>query len=261
MRISRWMKRLVILDLFLLCLLFFLRAGKAQVLSAQSCRVGETTQGNGVMSTNGQCLNEENQNGRYKQAALSEGVQTEEKKIALTFDDGPHPYYTEELLDGLEQRGVRATFFVTGENASLHPEVIERMAKEGHLIGNHTYSHIQLKQDNREEFKQELISTNEIISGITGENVCFVRPPYGIWDKELEKELSMIPVLWTIDPLDWCSDNAACIADKVICKAKENDIILLHDYYRSSVEAALTVIDALQQQGYVFVTVDEILFD
>lgn len=176
-------------------------------------------------------------------------------------DDGPHPYYTEQLLDGLEQRGVRATFFVTGENASLHPEVIERMAREGHVIGNHTYSHIQLKQDNREEFKQELVSTNEIIREITGENVCFVRPPYGVWDKALESELSMIPVLWTIDPLDWCSDNAACIADKVICKAKENDIILLHDYYKSSVEAALTVIDALQQQGYVFVTVDEILFD
>lgn len=237
MRISRWMKRLVILDLFLLCLLFFLRAGnnKAVLTESHQSMSGSTY--------------------------AAEQYQNVEKKIALTFDDGPHPYYTEQLLDGLEQRGVRATFFVTGENASLHPAVIERMAKEGHLIGNHTYSHIQLKQDNREEFKQELISTNEIISGITGENVCFVRPPYGIWDKGLEKELSMIPVLWTIDPLDWCSDNAACIADKVICKAKENDIILLHDYYRSSVEAALTVIDALQQQGYVFVTVEEILFD
>lgn len=237
MRISRWMKRLVILDLFLLCLLFFLRAGnnKAVLTESHQSMSGSTY--------------------------AAEQYQNVEKKIALTFDDGPHPYYTEQLLDGLEQRGVRATFFVTGENASLHPEVIERMAKEGHLIGNHTYSHIQLKQDNREEFKQELILTNEIIREITGENVCFVRPPYGIWDKGLEKELSMIPVLWTIDPLDWCSDNAACIADKVICKAKENDIILLHDYYRSSVEAALTVIDALQQQGYVFVTVDEILFD
>lgn len=237
MRISRWMKRLVILDLFLLCLLFFLRAGnpKAVLTGSHQSMSGSTY--------------------------AAEQYQNVEKKIALTFDDGPHPYYTEQLLDGLEQRGVRATFFVTGENASLHPEVIERMAREGHVIGNHTYSHIQLKQDNREEFKQELVSTNEIIREITGENVCFVRPPYGVWDKALESELSMIPVLWTIDPLDWCSDNAACIADKVICKAKENDIILLHDYYKSSVEAALTVIDALQQQGYVFVTVDEILFD
>ncbi len=256
MRISRWMKRLVILDLFLLCLLFFLRAGKAQVLSAQSCWVGKMTQENGVMSTDGQYLNGENKNGGYKQDA-----QEEEKKIALTFDDGPHPVYTERLLEGLKKRGVTATFFVTGEHAKLHPELIARMAEEGHVIGNHTYSHMQLKQDNREKFKQELVATNEIIRRITGESVCFVRPPYGIWDKKLESELSMLPVLWTIDPLDWCSDNAECIAEQIIQKAKENDIILLHDYYSSSVEAALKVVDALQQQGFVFVGVEEILFD
>lgn len=189
------------------------------------------------------------------------GIEEKRGKIALTFDDGPHPFYTEQLLDGLKKRGVKATFFVTGEHAELHPEVIKRMSEEGHLIGNHTYSHIQLKESNREKFREELIKTNEIITGITGEEVLYVRPPYGTWDKKFETELNMFPVLWTVDPLDWCSTSVAGIADKVIAKAGENDIILMHDYYETSVTAALAVVDDLQKKGYEFVTVEEILFD
>lgn len=185
----------------------------------------------------------------------------EKGKIALTFDDGPHPYYTEQLLDGLKERGVHATFFVTGEHAEMHPEVIKRMQEEGHLIGNHTFSHIQLRSDNREEFKNQLIKTNEIIKNITGEEVQYVRPPYGTWDKKFETELNMFPVLWTIDPLDWCSSNVEGIRNRVVSKAKENGIILMHDYFPSTVTAALEVVDELQAQGYEFVTVEEILFD
>lgn len=183
------------------------------------------------------------------------------KKIALTFDDGPHPKYTEQLLDGLKERNVVATFFVTGENAENYPEIIQREQAEGHLIGNHTYSHIQLTSRNREIFREELVKTNEILEEITGEKVSFVRPPYGSWDKSFEKELNMFPVLWNIDPLDWCSYNAECIAAKVVEKAGDGDIILLHDYYDTSVTAALEVVDTLQKRGFQFVTVEEILFD
>ena len=183
------------------------------------------------------------------------------KKIAITFDDGPHPCYTEQLLDGLKERGVVATFFVTGEHAELHPEVIARMQEEGHLIGNHTYSHIQLTKSNRETFKEELIKTNEILKEITGEEVQYVRPPYGSWDKSFEKELNMFPVLWTVDPLDWSSRNVGRITEKIINKTRENDIILMHDYYDTSVTAALKAIDELMEEGYTFVTVEEILFD
>lgn len=146
------------------------------------------------------------------------------KKIAITFDDGPHPCYTEQLLDGLKERGVVATFFVTGEHAELHPEVIARMQEEGHLIGNHTYSHIQLTKSNRETFKEELIKTNEILKEITGEEVQYVRPPYGSWDKSFEKELNMFPVLWTVDPLDWCSKNVGCITEKIVSARKTRKI-------------------------------------
>lgn len=183
------------------------------------------------------------------------------KKVALTFDDGPHPYYTEQLLDGLKKRGVKATFFVTGEHAALHPEVVLRMSTEGHLIGNHTYSHLQLREGNLEVFKEELIKTSELLKEITGKEVEYVRPPYGTWDKSIESQLNMIPVLWTVDPLDWCSSNAANVTKKVLNEVEEDDIILLHDYYDSSVTAALKIVDELLKQGYVFVTVDEILFE
>lgn len=185
----------------------------------------------------------------------------EQQKVALTFDDGPHPYYTEQLLDGLKERGVHATFFVTGEHAKLHPDIIKRMYEEGHLIGNHTYSHIQLTKNNREKFKEELVQTSEVIQEITGEEVIYVRPPYGTWDKKLEEELNMIPVLWTVDTLDWCSKSSSSIVNKIVCKVDDNDIILMHDYYDTSVTAALQAIDRLLKEGYEFVTVDEILFD
>lgn len=188
-------------------------------------------------------------------------AEAEIRKIAITFDDGPHPSYTAQLLDGLKERGIHATFFVTGEHAEANPEIIKRMQEEGHLIGNHTYSHIQLTEKNREIFREELIRTNEIIEEITGEEVQYVRPPYGSWDKSFEKELNMFPVLWNVDPLDWCSKNAACITRKIVSKAEENDIILMHDYYETSVTAALRAIDELMEGGYTFVTVEEILFD
>ncbi len=186
---------------------------------------------------------------------------SEQKKIALTFDDGPHPFYTEQLLDGLKERGVVVTFFVTGEHADLHPDIIKRMQEEGHLIGNHTYSHIQLRQGNRQEFEEELRLTSQVIEEITGAETLYVRPPYGSWDKSLEKELNMIPVLWTVDPLDWCSDDVGSIVRRVTGIVDENDIILMHDYFATSVTAALQIVDELLAQGYSFVTVEELLFE
>lgn len=182
-------------------------------------------------------------------------------KIAITFDDGPIPGYTEKLLDGLQKRNVSATFFVMGKNAKAHPELIKRMQEEGHMIGNHTYSHLQLTKKNEEEFIEEVKETNEVIKAITGETTTYVRPPYGLWSKKCDKELNMFPVLWTVDPRDWCTSNANKVVCRVVGKVKENDIILMHDGYDSSVLAALEIIDTLQEQGYEFVTVDEILFD
>lgn len=185
----------------------------------------------------------------------------EPRKVALTFDDGPHYAYTKILLDGLKEREVVATFFVTGEHAALHPDLVLRMHNEGHLIGNHTYSHIALRHDNREEYKEELLLTSQVLEEITGEEVLFVRPPYGSWDKVFEEELNMIPVLWTVDPLDWCSSSVECIVQNTLCDVEENDIILMHDYFETSVTAALEIVDRLLEEGFTFVTVEEILFE
>ncbi len=194
-------------------------------------------------------------------AGQSDPYRELKKKVALTFDDGPHPDYTPKLLDGLKERGAHATFFVMGKQAEQYPELIERMAEEGHLIGNHTYSHLQLKKSNREEFKAELTKTSDIVKDITGKELQYVRPPYGTWEKAFETELNMFPVLWTIDPLDWCKNDAACIVQNVLSKVQEDAVILMHDQYDSSVKAALQIVDTLQKEGYEFVTVDQLVED
>ena len=181
------------------------------------------------------------------------------KKIALTFDDGPHPIYTPELLEGLRERGVAVTFFVTGANATLYPELIAQMQEDGHVVGNHTYHHVQLSSVGEEIFLQELRETNRVLEGILEEDVLYVRPPFGDWTKSIEKEINMFPVLWDIDPLDWCTGNTSQIVKKVLDNVEDNSIVLMHDEYATSVEAALQIVDELLEDGYQFVTVEEIL--
>ena len=185
----------------------------------------------------------------------------EAPKIALTFDDGPSTAWTPALLDGLKERGVKATFFLIGENADKNPEIVKRMAEEGHLIGNHTYHHVELTKVSENEARLELADTSAAIVRITGKEPEYMRPPFGAWQRKLEQEIQMLPVLWTIDPLDWTTENQDEIVNKVVTEAEENDIILLHDCYKSSIEAGLRIVDILQEEGFVFVTVDELLLN
>ena len=180
-------------------------------------------------------------------------------RVALTFDDGPSKLMTPQLLDGLEKRGVKATFFLIGEYAEENQELVKRMSEAGHLIGNHTYHHVQLKDLGKEEVKREIDETNDLLEQITGNRPQFLRPPFGAWDKTLEKKVNMIPVMWDVDPLDWCREDVDCIVKSVVEHVKDNDIILLHDSYATSVTAALQIIDILQALGYEFVTVDELM--
>lgn len=185
----------------------------------------------------------------------------EAPKIALTFDDGPSAAWTPTLLDGLKERGVKATFFLIGENADKNPEIVKRMAEEGHLIGNHTYHHVELTKVSENEARLELADTSAVIVRITGKEPEYMRPPFGAWQRKLEQEIQMLPVLWTIDPLDWTTENQDEIVNKVVTEAEENDIILLHDCYKSSIEAGLRIVDILQEEGFMFVTVDELLLN
>lgn len=185
----------------------------------------------------------------------------EAPKIALTFDDGPSTAWTPALLDGLKERGVKATFFLIGENADKNPEIVKRMAEEEHLIGNHTYHHVELTKVSENEARLELADTSAVIVRITGKEPEYMRPPFGAWQRKLEQEIQMLPVLWTIDPLDWTTENQDEIVNKVVTEAGENDIILLHDCYKSSIEAGLRIVDILQEEGFMFVTVDELLLN
>lgn len=182
-------------------------------------------------------------------------------KVALTFDDGPHPVYTPQLLDGLKERGVHATFFVVGKNILGNEALLKRMETEGHLIGNHTYSHVKLSELDIARACAEVEKTNALICEVTGKEPEFIRPPFGEWKKAMECSFEMIPVLWDVDPLDWTTKNTALVVERVLKDTKPGDIILLHDYYQSSVDAALEIVDALTERGYKFVTVDELILE
>ena len=188
-------------------------------------------------------------------------LQKEVKMIALTFDDGPHPVYTKMLLDGLLERGVKATFFVVGKNIPGNEDLIARMEEEGHLIGNHTYDHVKICDLKQEDACYQVEQTSALVREITGHDTEFVRPPFGIWNSDLECSFVMIPVLWNVDPLDWTTSNTSLVVQRVIKETEDQDIILLHDFYKSSVEAALQIVDKLKEKGYEFVTVDKLILE
>ncbi len=187
----------------------------------------------------------------------------EKPKIAITFDDGPNTCFTPQLLDGLRERKIKATFFLLGQNMETeeNKEIVHRMYQEGHLIGNHTYHHLEIPKLSTQDAVKEIKDTETMIEEITGEKSGYFRPPYGSWDKEMETYLSVIPIFWTVDPRDWESKNKEEIVNRVVTEAKENDIILLHDCYGTSVEAALEIIDILQEKGFEFVTVEQLIMD
>lgn len=183
------------------------------------------------------------------------------KVVAITFDDGPHGTNTLTLLNELRKRNVKATFFLVGERIYGNEDIVLMMYRDGHAIGNHTYSHQNLTIIKQEEAAKEIFDTNELISSITGKEVTYIRPPCGFWNEELFESVDMIPVFWDVDPKDWCTKNVNTIVENVINNVDDGDIILFHDIYETSVVAALEVIDRLTDMGYVFVTVDEIILD
>lgn len=192
---------------------------------------------------------------------LPEEKKTEKKRIALTFDDGPHPIYTPQMLELLKEEQVPATFFLLGENVELYGNLVKEIAKEGHLIGNHTYHHVQITSLSLEEACKEIQETSDLIEELTGTGTEYVRPPFGTWNEELEERLNLIPVMWSIDTKDWTTQNVDWIVRETVKHAEDHDIILMHDSYQSTVDAVKRVIEQLEAEGFEFVTVDEIIMD
>lgn len=183
----------------------------------------------------------------------------EEKLIAITFDDGPRRETTERLLDGLEERDARATFFLIGRQIEGNEDLVERMQAEGHQVGSHTWSHTRLTGVSADTLRQEVGRTEEALEDLLGPGSYWLRPPYGAVDAA-DRDLIQTPMIkWSIDPRDWEKLDTAQVTAAVLKAAAPNQIILLHDIYPTSVDAAMAVVDALQGEGYRFVTVAELL--
>lgn len=192
-------------------------------------------------------------------AASQKQEQTEQTKlIALTFDDGPGQY-TGKLLDALAQRNVKVTFFILGCNAQIYPDTVRRAYNEGHQIANHTYSHGVLTGQSDEKVKSEITKTTEILNEICGgETEYLLRPPCGECDERILSLAGCPAVTWSVDPMDWRDQNAQTVADRITDAAYDGAVILAHDLYETTVDGAVMAIDRLQQEGYEFVTVNEL---
>lgn len=179
--------------------------------------------------------------------------------VALTFDDGPTRKYTGAILDALQEHQASATFFILGSRANNAPDLLQRMVLEGNEIGNHTFSHKQLTTLSKVSIEEEINQTQEFIHNITNKYPNIIRPPYGSKnDAVMQCAQGKKLVTWTIDTQDWKHRNAETIVNMVINDIEDGDIILMHDLYASSAEAAIIMIPKLQDMGFQLVTVSEL---
>ncbi|MDQ7093437.1 polysaccharide deacetylase family protein [Desulfosporosinus sp. PR] len=185
---------------------------------------------------------------------------TREKVVALTFDDGPDPIDTPAVLDILKEKGVRATFFVLGQAAQENPDLLKRLAKEGHEIGNHSFNHDYRQQ----RLLTEINRTDQEVYAATGTHTYFYRPPGGFltkWQLESIKKNGQVVALWSVDSKDWRNPGVNQIVKNVLDNVFPGAIILLHDggFQRTqTVKSLAKIIDSLQRQGYRFVTLSEL---
>lgn len=194
-----------------------------------------------------------------KPVATKPTSSTKAKKIALTFDDGPHPKVTPQILKILEKYDAKATFFVVGNEVKKNPKVLQAVADAGHEIGNHTYSHAKLTTLSARKIKLQIDSNDAAIKAAIGQNATVFRPPYGAYNKTVTNQLKVPNVLWTIDTLDWKHHNPKKTVASVQKNAKNGSIVLLHDIHQTTADALEPILALLQKQGYEFVTVSEIL--
>lgn len=188
------------------------------------------------------------------------------KRVALTFDDGPHPRYTPQILDILKEYDVKATFFMVGSNADYHPELVERVLAEGHEIGNHTYNHYHTVNMKSEELTRDILACGEALARFTdGKAPKLFRPPEGVFNEDIkalcEKEGYTI-VMWSVDTRDWAHTPIPDIVAGVRANVQDGAIILMHDFIgkKSPTPAALRqIIPMLQRSGYEFVTISRLL--
>lgn len=186
-----------------------------------------------------------------------EKAEKEKKTIALTFDDGPSSF-TGRLLDCLEKNNAKATFFMVGKEIESFPDEVKRMEKLGCELGNHTYSHTDLTTLSSEEISNEIGTVDKLLYDLAGHGATVVRPPYGSINDNVRSTVGTPMMLWSVDTLDWETEDVQKIVDAVMSSAEDGAVILMHDIFKTSVDAAEIIIPKLIKEGYDLVTVHEL---
>lgn len=190
-------------------------------------------------------------------------VHVEGPFIAMTFDDGPSAKLTPQLLDILAAHHIHATFFVIGQNAAEHPEILQRAIREGHEIGNHSWSHPAFGKMGDDRVRTELRKTDAAIEAAIGVHPVLMRPPYGsITARQkqwINAEFGYRTILWDVDPLDWKRPGSAVVASRIVRETRPGSIILSHDIHPGTIQAMSETFDELQKKGFKFVTVSELI--
>ena len=186
-------------------------------------------------------------------------VKDNHKRVALTFDDGPHPKVTEQILNILDEYNAKATFFTLGKNVKKYPEITKDIYARGHEIGNHTYTHPLLTKLSLVEVEDEYTQTENIIFETIGEYPTIFRPPFGATNEEIKSIISVQSVNWSIDTLDWKHRNANKTLQIVKSQMHNNAVILMHDIHQPTADSLRSVLEYLQSEGYEFLTVSEVL--
>jgi len=196
-----------------------------------------------------------------KDEELYKKAQAEKNKkvVALTFDDGPDGNTTPQALDILAKYKIKATFFVQGKNIAGNEAILKRMQSEGHEVGNHSWNHPILTKLSLEDAKKQLTDTEDAITKVLGKSSKLMRPPYGAISDDIRNSLDLRFIMWDVDSLDWKSKNEAAILTEIQHQTSDGAIILMHDIHQPSVNSLPKVIEYLQEQGYSFVTVSELL--
>lgn len=179
------------------------------------------------------------------------------KLIAFTFDDGPSYIGTNKLLENLDKYNARVTFFVLGDRVNDYKDTLKRAHDMGNLIGSHTYSHSNLLKLDDYAVIKEIKKTNDAIRNVVNSETLYLRPPYGNINSNIKTISNMYTILWDLDTEDWKYKDANRIANYIVENAHDGAIVLLHDLYETSVDGALLAMEKLQNEGYAFVTVEE----
>ncbi|ATP41792.1 xylanase [Solibacillus sp. R5-41] len=181
------------------------------------------------------------------------------KQIALTFDDGPNPKVTPQIVQTLKKYDAKATFFVVGKNVQKYPDIVKEVSKAGHEIGNHTYDHTKLTTLTVKQVSTQIQLTDIAVKAAIDQYTTVFRPPYGAYNKTITGLLEVPNIMWSIDTLDWKHHDPEKTLQIVKTNAKRDSIVLMHDIHQATADSLDSVLDYLSKQGYEFVTISELL--